>query len=169
MPGRPGPPTAGGLRVARQDTVDEGAGGASRSGVDAEAGGLVEHREVAVLVQQADLVRLRLECLAILFVGGEDGEDLAAAERVRGLQDRAGAERAALANPALYLIARPLEGARQKAVEALAGRRGRHLDLQLARGSGSRRGHRLSSAISTRPTVMALSATLKDGQWWVRQ
>ena len=52
----------------------------------------------------------------------------------------------------------------RRTIETLAGRSARHGEAQLAWGSGTRRGHKLSSAMTTRPTVIALSATLKDGQ-----
>jgi len=83
---------------------------------------------------------------------------------VRGLERGAAQRGPAFADPTLDLIARPVEDARQEPVQALSGRRGRHLDGQFAGRFGSRRGHRLSSAISVSPTEIALSATLNDGQ-----
>ena len=75
----------GDLRVARQDRVDQRAARIARAGMHDQPGGLVDHGEVVVFVDDVERDRLRLD--AVIFDGRRhgDGDLLAALELDAGL------------------------------------------------------------------------------------
>jgi hypothetical protein len=166
------PSHAGHLGVAVEEMVGEGAGGAAGARMDGQARRLVEHHDLGVLMEHVQVPPLGEDPLLLeLRRGALDA--IARGERSGGLGRAAVHPHETAGDPALDLVAGRVETGGHVAVEPLARRR--RLDGPAHSGTGAAavgsgdswcRGRKLSIAISTMPTEMALSATLKEGQWW---
>ena len=142
------------------DIVQASGPGLAGAGMDGEPGGLVEHDEVVIAVEHAELARFRLHP-GLATRRRIPGDLLAGAQEVPGLRLRDAVERQVPgANPLLNLVARQVEMNGEGAIEAdprLIGS-----DTPGAGVHGRRR--KESKRISTSPIEIALSATLKSGQ-----
>jgi hypothetical protein len=159
---------AGHLGIAVEEMVGEGPRGAAGAGMHGEARRLVDHHHFGVLVQQAELAGLRGDPLFLrrrraaldAIAGGDEGRRLRAVP-VDGYE--------LVGDPALDLIAGNVEPRGDVAVEPLSRRLGLNRpgghSATAAAGASRRCGRKLSMAISTMPIEIALSATLKEGQW----
>src|SRR6202035_2611117 len=177
-----GPADAGHLGVAGEEAMGEGAAGSPRSGMDGQAGRLEEDDQLVVLIEEIEVAGLGEHPLLC-------GRRRAAVDGVAEAEGQRRADGAAVdphepvADPALHLVAGEVETGGDVSVQPLAGARRRDRPRRLEggrrrRGVGRRPGsaaaaarwpRRLSIAISTMPIEMALSATLKAGQWWPPQ
>ena len=151
---------------APQQGVDERAGGMAGAGVRDQAGRLVDHQQVLVLVHDGQVDGLAEQ------VGRQGRRDLQADGGARG-EDRVGAQRAAIARDVpgrdQALDVRPAQagGVRHEAVRARAGGAGGHGQRgrltrhpSLTPGASAGRGGASSAASRSPRKVMAMSPTM---------
>lgn len=180
------------LRKAFEEMMGQGSSASPRAGVNGQAGRLVDRHQPGILVQQAQVAGLGIDAGA--RGRGRGPADLGAgAQELRGAGCPRADLDPTLVDPSLNLVARNLEGACQETVEPFAlrvvgdveapaldrGRTGRRRrGVQVSRrglgqvatstppGVDGRVGERKESRTSsTRPIEIAMSATLKSGQW----
>ena len=114
------------------DAVGERAGLVAAAGVDDDAGGLVEDKQVVVFVEDVERYRLGLDD-AVGHFGQAEADDVTEFERVTGLARAVVDEDVALADHALEEGARDVvEAAAEVRVEARGARRAAEDDLDLA-------------------------------------
>lgn len=153
-------PDAGDLGETPQQPVRESSGGLPGTRVDGEAGRFIEHDQVVVEKEQAELALFRQHA-GLAALGWIPRNALAGSHEMPRLGPRDAVHRqVAGADPLLDLVARQVEMAGQGAIEPDSG-------FVLADPPGAAVHGRLrneSRRITTRPIEIALSATLKSGQ-----
>ncbi len=172
--GPPRPANSRQLRIAVEESVDQGSFSSTGAGVYRQASRLVDHDQVFVLVEDRQLTLFGDDAFFAGRgqLGGQPGP------RTDGLRSRSRAMvdlHPTVTDESLYLISWQLEGSRQVAIETFTGGfrgslPGLHSDVSAIAGldswAGDRRSEsKVSIAMNTMPTVMALSATLKVCQW----